>query len=282
MQPKQGCQVRNCSLLGITARLSCLRLVRSRPVVVSMYQPTYLERIMKWMRICHSKHKRCHTGASQNTKSPCRAARLLNLQPGEGHVDICLVPFEKSTSPYAALSYSWGDHPPRSTTTSRNIQQRLASIDWETEFPSTFKDAVELCRQLQIRHLRIDALCIIQPRDKEPSSSVDGQSQSSIMGDIYANATLTIAAEGPPSSDVGLFPSRAPFDVSPRSCPLFPGIHNSLYVRVEPPAWVASVAESPLQERAWVLQERLLSTRLVHFAQDAVFWECTELCASEF
>jgi hypothetical protein len=103
------------------------------------------------------------------------------------------------------------------------------------------------------------------------------------MGDIYANAIFTIAAEGASTADIGLYPSRTPFDVEPRSCPLFRDASDAcVWVKVEAPDWVASVGESVLQQRAWVLQERLMSRRLIHFTQHGIFWECAELSASAF
>jgi hypothetical protein len=37
---------------------------------------------------------------------------------------------------------------------------------------------------------------------------------------------------------------------------------------------------SPLNSRAWVFQERLLSARVIHYGKADVFWECRELVAS--
>lgn len=39
--------------------------------------------------------------------------------------------------------------------------------------------------------------------------------------------------------------------------------------------------ESNLHNRAWVFQERILSPRVVHFDRTTVFWECSELTASD-
>lgn len=36
------------------------------------------------------------------------------------------------------------------------------------------------------------------------------------------------------------------------------------------------VNTSPLNQRAWVLQERVLSRRLIHFTEDSTYWECGE------
>lgn len=41
------------------------------------------------------------------------------------------------------------------------------------------------------------------------------------------------------------------------------------------------VFKSPLGERAWTLQEAILSTRVIHFAEDQLYWECASKRCSE-
>ena len=43
-----------------------------------------------------------------------------------------------------------------------------------------------------------------------------------------------------------------------------------------------SCGEFPLSKRGWVLQERMLSSRVLFWTQDALFWECPETHASEY
>ena len=45
--------------------------------------------------------------------------------------------------------------------------------------------------------------------------------------------------------------------------------------------WAHSVELSPLSRRAWVLQERLLSPRTLHYTKTQLFWECRESKACE-
>lgn len=45
--------------------------------------------------------------------------------------------------------------------------------------------------------------------------------------------------------------------------------------------WLRAVTFAPLNLRAWVCQERILSKRNLHFSYGEVFWECCELLASE-
>jgi hypothetical protein len=41
---------------------------------------------------------------------------------------------------------------------------------------------------------------------------------------------------------------------------------------------VIAVHESPLSKRGWVLQERMLSPRVLSFGEEQIYWECRELC----
>ncbi|PMD40055.1 HET-domain-containing protein [Hyaloscypha variabilis F] len=45
--------------------------------------------------------------------------------------------------------------------------------------------------------------------------------------------------------------------------------------------WASEVDASPLSRRAWTLQERILSARILHFGKTQVFWECQLSKASE-
>jgi hypothetical protein len=42
-----------------------------------------------------------------------------------------------------------------------------------------------------------------------------------------------------------------------------------------------NVDDGPLNQRAWVLQERVLSRRLIHFTNNGTYWECGEHVRSD-
>ncbi|KIW09828.1 hypothetical protein PV08_11929 [Exophiala spinifera] len=50
----------------------------------------------------------------------------------------------------------------------------------------------------------------------------------------------------------------------------------------EVPDFSTSVDKSPLNQRGWTFQERLLPGRTAHITQHGVFWNCVELAAWEF
>jgi len=50
---------------------------------------------------------------------------------------------------------------------------------------------------------------------------------------------------------------------------------NNLYAREGDFSWDWEFAESPLSDRAWAFQERLMSTRILHYGKSEMFWECS-------
>lgn len=68
--------------------------------------------------------------------------------------------------------------------------------------PKTFRDAIIVARQLDLRYLWIDSLCIIQ------DSADDWSKESAEMGRICQQASITIFAESAENDDGGLFFDR--------------------------------------------------------------------------
>ena len=83
-------------------------------------------------------------------------------------------------------------------TVSATLEPFKKNIPFEI-LTKTFRDAVDLCRRLEIYFLWIDSLCIKQD-DEE-----DWNSQAPKMGGIYENAILTIAATKSVDGSGGLY-----------------------------------------------------------------------------
>jgi hypothetical protein len=98
------------------------------------------------------------------------------------------------------------------------------------------------------------------------------------MKNTYTNGILNIAASSAANSSYGLFQRRDPhLEISPRldvpnysTCVL----HKTMEDLSE------SITGGPLASRGWVLQEWLLSPRVVHFGKQ-LFWECPEMLSCE-
>jgi len=108
------------------------------------------------------------------------------------------------------------------------------------------------------------------------------------MGDCYGRATCTIAAMATADSSEGIFTERLGQRYLVHSCSLGPDCDSSnpsssseVALRAAGPHTGRNIQDSPLFRRGWALQERVLSRRILYWAKDALFWECTALNASK-
>ncbi|KAF4628642.1 hypothetical protein G7Y89_g9504 [Cudoniella acicularis] len=110
---------------------------------------------------------------------------------------------------------------PHLTTTRDNVEVYQQGIPL-VRLPETIRDAVYVTRNLGIRYLWVDALCIIQD---DPN---DWAQETGIMGNIYKNAVVTVIAEASPDSNARIFSPanqvRHPILSSTIQVPCFPKI----------------------------------------------------------
>lgn len=177
---------------------------------------------------------------------------------------------------YFTLSHRWSSIPIASLTT-KTYDAFYKEIP-VSSISKTFKEAIEFTRMLRVQYLWIDSLCIIQ------DSRQDWLHESSMMGEVYAHGTLNIAATAS-EDDGGIFGGGSAEDsLVPRlvSSRQWGGADDREYIIYPefdpafPEVWKNAVEETPLGERGWVLQERILSPRVVHFAANQCFWECCQ------
>jgi hypothetical protein len=185
--------------------------------------------------------------------------------------------------PYVALSHQWGDAELPKTTLA-NIQQRRRSIS-RAALSKTIQDAISIVRELGFRYLWIDVLCIIQ------DSESDWLNQSATMGDVFRSAVLTLAVADSKDHSEGIFRPRQAqcvrpirfedFRMSRRIRSWFDG-EGCLYLIPGTQKVAQGVRpRGPLDSRGWILQEQMLSPRILYYGRGELFWECIELSASE-
>lgn len=167
------------------------------------------------------------------------------------------------------------------------------------ELPRTWREAIAVARDLGFKYIWIDALCIIQ------DSSYDWSLESPLMGSVYGNCTLNLAALDGESSNEGLFSFRDPIlhTLLYTGCDLTDAIRSGMghsasavtsAVSLRPNTkhseqglWTASRGQCPicysdaitngsLNKRGWVLQERAFSPRTLYFGKTSIFWDCRE------
>ncbi|KAH7635703.1 heterokaryon incompatibility protein-domain-containing protein [Sordaria sp. MPI-SDFR-AT-0083] len=125
------------------------------------------------------------------------------------------------------------------------------------------------------RYLWIDSLCIIQ------DSEQDWAREASLMAKVYSHAYCTLDALSSKDSSEGLQQFDIQHEDHSTSSQSYHRIFSGkLYRWIE--AYNGSVPQgvndtSPLRFRAWALQERKLSRRVIHFSKSGLLWECGEL-----
>ena len=99
------------------------------------------------------------------------------------------------------------------------------------------------------------------------------------MSSVYSGATITIAAFSARNATEGCFLKPSVFSNGVRACVVKGGqsrvqefVNNKLTLN-------GQVANAHLATRAWTLQERVLSPRVVHFSDQGAIWECMSFVA---
>ncbi|UPK89627.1 hypothetical protein LCI18_000562 [Fusarium solani-melongenae] len=166
--------------------------------------------------------------------------------------------FKEQQGSYAALSHFWGPpekHPLR--TLQGNIESMKSEIPWD-KISVVFGGSIWLCRQLGIKYIWIDSLCIVQDDATE--------------WDIEA-AKMAAERWQPQTS------SSAPHLIV-----------REHYNRLREDDLESSIIEAHkflperhhlLPTRAWAMQESILSTRIVRFTLSNITWECDGETVSE-
>ncbi|KXH61321.1 heterokaryon incompatibility protein [Colletotrichum nymphaeae SA-01] len=129
---------------------------------------------------------------------------------------------------------------------------------------------METSRRLNIRYLWIDSLCIIQHGD----NFIDWKQESMHMDKIYSGSFVNISAADAPDANHSLFHDRNPDALCSQIVELPVGSQTNRFLLTDYYFWRTEVSSAVINTRAWVLQERLLSPRVLYFGQRQILWEC--------
>jgi hypothetical protein len=148
-------------------------------------------------------------------------------------------------------------------TTKESIGARRASIEFDL-LPKTLRKAIVVTRLLGIPFIWIDALSIIQ------GDRGDWEKESATMDLVYSYAVVTIAAAKENDCRRGFIKGEKI------------GLRDKLYSAIprdhQEEFTTQLVFGSTLAHRGWTLQERKLSTRIIHFTEEYIIWECRTKC----
>ncbi|KAF2972794.1 hypothetical protein GQX73_g804 [Xylaria multiplex] len=219
--------------------------------------------LKEWIRLCDETHKCTHIQGEMTTTMRM-PTRVIDVGLGEDTYLRLIIPPNTLKEKYIALSHCWGkiDQNLKFVTEKGNIDQLLCEICFN-RLPRVFQDTVRTTRALGIRYLWIDSLCIIQDDEN------DWLIEATKMEDVYSCAYVTIAASSTTSPFDGFLlerPKRAYATVMTPNGPL--------YLAEAIDDFAGDVEGGILNTRGWVLQERALSRRIIHFTSTQIYWEC--------
>ncbi|KAK1532097.1 uncharacterized protein CCOS01_04080 [Colletotrichum costaricense] len=224
-----------------------------------------IAQIRRRLQVCLESHPSCRQGTGT------RPLRFIELSPRDERTVRIRQAHSTRVDPYVALSYCWGLDQTIKTTTV-NLARHQQGIEVRN-LPKTIQDAIHVTRQLGVKLLWVDSLCIVQ---NDPALLAR---EAGDMAHYYANSIITISAavakscaEGflsPPNTTgpdgyVGFY---FPFSGDPRP-------DNSSKRRFKLFRGEARDEIDHIDTRAWTLQESLLATRLVSFGTRRISWAC--------
>ncbi|CAG8950288.1 hypothetical protein HYFRA_00006780 [Hymenoscyphus fraxineus] len=197
----------------------------------------------EWLHDCVANHEKCPSSASGPLPT-----RVLDVCPNYGLEKLRLHASHEEKDQYAALSYCWGGPQPIVTT--------LESLESHQ-------------RELGIRYLWIDALCIIQDSLEDKGRELDK------MGAIYKNALLTISASSAASCKDGFLQTRIPNHTPERFLLPFRCPDETMgSVIIQSEIDEGSRTLPAIDKRGWTFQERSLSPRLLIYGEQGLSFDC--------
>lgn len=188
--------------------------------------PYYANCAQKWATTCAKHHKLC-----QRPNATPLPRRVIDV----GHKEAFLIETRGQTGRYATLSHFWNYSRPLKTT-SETLKSHLGRLVWN-QLPNAFRESISLTRELGMRYLWIDSLCIVQDDDAE------WEVESARMSSIYENSEITIvmhqtSVDGRCLGNIASFEfnmrSEGSSETTPAMCRISPGTGlDSLFPNVD-------------------------------------------------
>ncbi|KAF4451825.1 serine threonine kinase [Fusarium albosuccineum] len=219
----------------------------------------------EWIRTCQETHHHDHLPPrgidSRNTAE--LPTRVIDVGDHKNPKIKLLNSGAMESSDYVALSHCWGQG-----TMYRALVSNVESLRREVDFnliSRTSQDAILATRGLNARYLWIDTLCIIQ------DDEADWKREAARMQQVFSNAICVLAASSATSSAEGFLRNTR---VERKTVILRSASGALSYVCKFIDNFNRDVEEAPLNKRGWVLQERALARRSIHFTSTQLYMEC--------
>jgi len=205
-----------------TAMVLCTSEQGKRPVNLDgRFEEIAIIEAKRWLQHCYDP-KGSHTECKNLSWSRCNPSNLIEIVSRAG--DLRLVETSNvALVPYAALSYSWGDHLANSKSGKAKVESHRTTRDLKddngniiekgggnleqrrklfstSQLPHTIRDVIKLTWDLGIRYIWIDAMCILP--------GADWNDEASKMHEVYDNAYVTLAICSSEMTTDGLLATR--------------------------------------------------------------------------
>lgn len=229
-----------------------------------------------WLTECGISHDHC-SRLSQPIWYPTRLLEITDQT-----VRLIATAGRHLRGPYVTLSYRWHAVAPKLMLTPETVGILGNGLDIESLEP-TFRDALSTARSFGVRYMWIDLFCIFQGQGDDCKQ--DWMRESVTMDRVYAGSFLNLSAACRHDATAGFFKKRSTLFVGQTSIVSFWARYSG-----DEPSWYELVGavpqhpfhdekldfylNSPLFCRGWIVQERILAPRVLHFADRGLVWEC--------
>ena len=214
---------------------------------------TRLDFVRSCIKLCANRHSdACRPVRTQQLEG----IRLLDVKARK------VVRYPKHGMEYVALSYVWGPITQRFFDTGDELGQE--------KLPKSIEDAIWFTQQLGKQYLWVDSICINQGNNK------DKEDQIGRMWSIYRGAVLTLLVLPCESAYGGIPGISRNCNVSQLTCCIDGKRLVGLMPTLSQQLWV-----TPWAQRAWTLQEAILSPRCLYFSDHQLHFECKAMQCCE-
>lgn len=224
--------------------------------------------IKSWINRCDAAHEHLCRRTNDRYLLPDATLNFIDVQ------DLCIVTpptDDKGTQnvTYVALSYVWGKI---SGGVLRALKGNIEALrrpgafaEARYQLPKTVRDAITLTRDLGLRYLWVDSVCIVQDEEYELH-----QAQLRAMGFIYACAYFTIVALSGDDADAGI--PRVSSSTSARQGVV--SLPSRTLVQIGETGTRVNAIGTLWNTRGWTLQEKIFSRRILAVDGTMATWSC--------
>ncbi|CAO2649627.1 Nn.00g070120.m01.CDS01 [Neocucurbitaria sp. VM-36] len=244
----------------------------------------HYETAQKWLQGCAS-HSKCNETVSGSTKidpygSPL-PTRVIEVARENGQQRLYLRQTEGLHGAYITLTHRWNEFTGQCITTTENLEGRMLGGDFGP-LPQLFHDAFVIAERMHVKYIWIDSICIVQKGD----DLADWRREATRMAQYYQFSIFTLAGtaedisagiltlHGEAASPWASGLARLPYlDRKNTLAGHFYAYKRHTALVDE---YMDQVRSSILFRRGWILQEWLLSKRILWYTPHGMFFECQQ------